>query len=886
MKFNLFFLLLILLPGLGFSQYKKGRKLYSDNYFEEAIPYLKKSLDGKDAKAATESLAHSLRLMKNYGEAEVYYKKLIELGNPSPVNYFYYGEVLMNNGKYTLAEEQFTKFVSLAPKDPRGQVMINTIKEIKEIRDAAPGFEVKKVQGINSDGTEFSPVWFNNKLVFSKESPVNANYVAIPSEGLWKSKGLNLFYATVKGTDSTHFSEAEKFDNLFNKGKLNGPVTFSSSGKSAVFNYVAKARSGVSYPVLYFTEFNGKKWQKPVPVFLEKNEFSDIHPALSPDGKTLYFASNRSGGKGGFDLYKSTRKGSEWGKPENLGETINTALNETFPSVSEEGILYFSSDGHPGLGGLDVFSTELLNNVWEVPQNLFAPLNSTGDDFGMTFLPGTESGYFSSNRKESTGMDDIFHFRMLDKKINMAGRLLTGEDQNNPAAGLKIILATEDGTVVQTTTTDENGNFKFVNLPADQNFIVQLDEDNPGLPEYSAVYMADKNGVIFKKTTTTGNGGFTFYNLPYTGSIMDGVIEDDTRITVTGSLLAGESPAKPLAEQTVYLTDEQGKVVATGMTDQYGNFKFEHLPPDANFLVSLNPEDTKLSPNTRIVVTDSKGKTVRTFYTDAYGGFKFEILKAEDNTLRLLEEENTSVRIDLKGKLLLDNKNQKPLSNSVVSLVNERGEVIRTGKTDAYGNFTFTNLPSDQIYLVQVSETDVPLNTRELFVANEKGRVVRKLLFGQGGYHFEVLKADHQSLASIYVEDPWLKMKEIKESKKDSITVIENIYYEYGKYEVLSEAAKVLDKVVTVMNENPDIFIELSSHTDSRSSAEFNLSLSQKRARAAVDYIISKGIPSRRIEGVGLGESKLVNYCSDGVECSEEQHQQNRRTEFKVVRIK
>jgi outer membrane protein OmpA-like peptidoglycan-associated protein len=129
-------------------------------------------------------------------------------------------------------------------------------------------------------------------------------------------------------------------------------------------------------------------------------------------------------------------------------------------------------------------------------------------------------------------------------------------------------------------------------------------------------------------------------------------------------------------------------------------------------------------------------------------------------------------------------------------------------------------------------------------------------------------------------------MKEIKENKKDSITVIENIYYEYGKWNITADGAKVLDKVVNIMKENPNIFIELSSHTDSRSSAEFNLELSRKRAKSAVDYILSKGIEKHRITGVGMGETKLVNYCADGVECTEEQHAQNRRTEFKVVKQK
>ena len=147
-----------------------------------------------------------------------------------------------------------------------------------------------------------------------------------------------------------------------------------------------------------------------------------------------------------------------------------------------------------------------------------------------------------------------------------------------------------------------------------------------------------------------------------------------------------------------------------------------------------------------------------------------------------------------------------------------------------------------------------------------------------------MLPSEQKTLASIYVDDPWLQVQKLKltTTKKDTLTIIENIYYEYDKAEILSEARVTLDKVVQVMKGNPNIYIEIYAHTDSRSTADYNQKLSDKRAKAAVDYILSKGIDKSRLAGKGLGESKILNKCKDGIECSEEEHSKNRRTEFKI----
>ena len=142
---------------------------------------------------------------------------------------------------------------------------------------------------------------------------------------------------------------------------------------------------------------------------------------------------------------------------------------------------------------------------------------------------------------------------------------------------------------------------------------------------------------------------------------------------------------------------------------------------------------------------------------------------------------------------------------------------------------------------------------------------------------------DRTTIADVYVDDPWLQVLQMKaKQSKDSLTIIENIYYNYNDWHILPGAEVTLEKVVKVMQLDPTITIEISSHTDSRSTADYNLKLSQKRAQEVVNYLVKRGIDKSRLTAVGYGESRLLNRCKDGVECSEEEHAKNRRTEFKI----
>lgn len=867
------------------AQFNKAQELFQKNYLEKSIPFFKKALNTKHHDSALVKLAHTYFLLRNYVQAEEYYAQLSEKNLLKNEHLFNYAECLMANQKYKEAKKHFSNYSKQNPADKRGELMAKACSNIENLINQHALFEVSEISGLNSEHSDLSPTILNsNTLLFCSDKSAFKNYV---STSINKNlKTLNVYKAYLS---STTISDKVKIaDPLLNKGLYNGPISYSEKNKLIAYNQVSAPNSikiNENKAQIYFAKMDDEKIKKPIPFTYNSKQYSCIHPTLSFDGQTLIFSSDMPGGFGGFDLYVSYFKNNEWSKPENLGAKINSAFDEVFPYLSKSNDLYFSSNG--GLynyGGLDIFKSEFQNNQWQEPENLKAPLNSSHDDFGICFNEDENEGYFTSNRPGGKGKDDIYYFKSLKPKLFIAGKLLFSDNINDPVSGVKLVLLTDSGVIVSTTFTDKQGFFKFTNLPDDKIYFLKLDDTDTSIASFKKIYLADDKNVIRKKTTSDKEGIFTFYNLPFKNDKLSNEIEDDTRISLVGSILYGENPAKPLSDKPILLYDDKGNLISKGKTDLAGSFKFEHLPPDLNYIVKLDETDNSLMPNVRIIITDSKGKTTQTFFTDAKGKFLFEILKSENNTLRILEEEDTSLRIEFKGKLFTDNAYTTPLSNTPLYLTDKKGKIIQATKTDAFGNFKFENIPSENNYLIIVEETDVGPTIKQIFVTDDKGKLVRKFIFEKGKFNFELLPEDKQYLTSIYVEDPWLKLKDLNENKKETVTVIENIYYEYGKWNITPEGAKILDKVVNIMNENKDVYIELSSHTDSRSSAKFNLELSQKRAKSAVDYIVSKGIASDRIKGIGKGETELVNYCSDGVECTEEQHAQNRRTEFKVVK--
>jgi len=874
-----------------FAQLKQANVYYNNFEYSYAIPYYKKEADKKNKNLeAIEKLAFCYFKTKNYQQAENYYAQLINLYNTTidPVNFYYYGLVLKNNGKVDEAKQQFKTYLSKVPHDKQAQVALRSCDDIKVWVLNMKQFKVSSIDKINSQYSDFSPVFYNDQLIFVSERTKDmVNY----SQNGWNNNAfLNIYKSPIKKiNDSIVFRDkAQSYKYPVNSQYHDGPVCFNADQTLMIITRASKILSNdtnvVSHPQLFFLNKKGSSWGKAIPFEHNNIAYSIAHPSISADGKYLYFSSDMPGGKGGMDIYVCEKNGESWGLPKNVGEEVNTLGNENFHVYCSYGVLFFSSDGHSGFGGLDVFSSTNINGKFSDVKNLGVPLNSSTDDFGIIFYPDNNKGYFSSDRPGGKGSDDIYSFDVLNNYTVVQGRILYNKNINDPVKNSEVLLLTEDGKVVKVATTDINGFFKFENLDPDKKYMVRMDADEPQFAGKKKLYMTDEKDNLVRITLDDNKGNkFTIKNLPIDKNQLSQLgINDD--INLAGNILVGENPAKPLENSKISLINARNMVVQTTTTNALGAFVFTDLPFDENFTVRIDETETRLQSGTKITITNKEGKEVQTLLVDANGKFKFLILAEDKNKLSTMHVDDPLLKINVKGKLMSDKQN--PLSNSKVNLLNNNGQVITSTKTDVNGSFEFNGIDFSQNYIISIDENDSILKAIEkLYLVGENGKIIRSFASANGSLRFIILPEDKNRMGYIYVDDPWLKVINLKNQKNnEELTIIENIYYKYDDYAILPEAKLVLEKVVNIMAKDPNVIIELSSHTDSRSTADYNIKLSQKRAAAAVAYMISKGVNKNRISGKGYGESKLINKCADGVECSEEEHAKNRRTEFNIKR--
>lgn len=884
---TLFFFLSALFATRVSAQLVKANRFYHNFEYASAIPYYLKVVKKESNTMALQNLANCYRLTKNYSEAEVFYAKAVQQPGIDPLNFFYYGLVLKNNKKYEEASRQFDQYVKLAPGDKIAELSTKSIHELKQLMEQPGRFKVNNVSTLNTAHSEFAPAFYKNGLLFTTDR--EEDLVNFELSKWNKHPYFNLYYAeSASAEDKNAFKTPKKNSQKESLPHHDGFSTF-NAGKSQVFftRIEGNAVKGKTVqPHIYFSKTNNGKWDSPQLISLANDTVWVSHPSLSSDGITLYFSSDMPGGFGGKDLYVSKRQGDTWGPAQNLGPAINTILDEGFPYIRKDNILFFSSTGHPGLGGFDIFSTSNSNGQWSQPKNLGAPLNSSTDDFSIIFSDDYSSGYFSSDRPEGMGADDIYSFT-TQRLVEMKGKILIAQDLNAPAKKMEIMLLSEDGKVIAVTTTDDFGFFKFENLDPDVQYFVKMDETDPQFNPDTKYYLTNEKNEIVRATVINDRGEkFVFQKLPADLSTLAPDSLLDNQLKIAGTLLIGDNPSKPYAFKKVELLNEKGEVVKVGFTNAFGSFVFTELNPELTYFVRADENDPTLAPGTKITLTTLSAKEVLTVKAGSKGGFRFRLLKGDVNELVKLKVEDSQLRMDLKGKLYADTAS-RPLSNIKIVLLNEKGKEQQAVITKADGSFLFSGLPFDQSFLVDLDEGDKRLkDVKKIIMATESGAIIKIIYLNKTPlFKFQILPGEYKKLEESYVDDPWLKVLKFSQKEKtmhDSITIIENIYYNLDDYAILPEAMKVLDKVINLMKNDPRLQIDLGSHTDSRASDGYNLTLSQKRAKAAVDYITSTGIETKRITGRGYGESKLMNHCSNGVECTEQEHARNRRTEFRV----
>lgn len=882
MKKTIFLLSFVMLTAqvlFAYSQEPKGDAYYSKKMYGNAIKQYEKALKKNPTNAQLlYKLAASYYQLANYDKAFDYFDKAYSLNaHPSnPDHLLYYGNVLKVKEKYPEAIKVYYAFLETNPNNTLAKNALKACAEIRNILTKPKEYTVSPLTDINTEQTEFTGGILNDKLLIIKETPVPEMFDEINST-----------------FDSRYFYDIYEYD--FNKktqkkfsSKLNvdyaydGPLALSPNGKEIIFTRtIYNPAKKTNTAQLYVADYNKGKIKNIRPFEYNSDSYNTAHACYGPDGKTLFFVSDMPGGFGQTDIWMCKREGDEWGKPINLGGDINTSGKEMFPYVRKDGKLFFSSDGLPGLGGMDIFSAKQKDGIWLTDRMESLTLNSSYDDFAVVFTSDT-TGYFSSNRPGGKGSDDIYAFRFRNLSMKIDGKILLTENINNPAPNVKLYLLNANGKKVDSTITDASGNFEFKYLDYNQTYLVQVDDEAPEFKGKARFYMA-KDGKIIRVSKKMNDEKFVFKLLPYEKHKIED-IKGDGDLTLSGNFLIAGKSTLPLKNVKIIIKTPSGDIVDTATTNEFGAFAFKYLDYDQNYLITFEEKELNLPPGTKLILTNKAGKEIKTFTYNPNQGFQFELLSIEKTVLKELDLSDADLIFNLKG--YLKDAKLNPLDNVEVK-ISDGENVLQTIKTNENGMFIIENLKFRNGISFDVDETNEKLkNLNIILITDAKNRVIKRLMRGTGGTAFkiELLDLEKTTLSEYTIDDPWLKVLHLKNAKKkDSITVIENINYPLNEYKFDEAGKRILDKVVQILKNNSNLYVEISSHTDSRADDNYNLKLSQKRAQYVVDYLIIHDIEKERLKAIGYGEKKLLNKCGNNVPCTEEEHAVNRRTEFKIV---
>jgi outer membrane protein OmpA-like peptidoglycan-associated protein/tetratricopeptide (TPR) repeat protein len=619
----------------------KADKKYDNYAYIDAIKTYER-VSGKGYKSAEmyQKLGNAYFFNAELDKAAKWYGELFALTSDVDPEYYYrYAHCLRSIGENDKANEMLKLYNQKSDKPDKGETYIKEINYLDKIKANSGRYKIKDA-GVNSQYSDYGSSFYNGKLVFTSSRDTGS---LGQRKHTWTDQYFTNLYASNLTGDSLTPGSPQKFSKSVKSKFHEASAVFTNDGNTMYFtrnNYLEgkKGKDGnkVTLIKIYKASFVKNDWGNITELPFNSDNYSTAHPALSADEKTLYFASDMPGTLGESDIFKvSINSDGSYGTPVNLGKTINTAGKETFPFVTDDNEIYFASDTHSGLGGLDIFVAQIKDDgTFGAVQNVGADVNSPKDDFAYLINTKNRIGFFSSNRDNGKGYDDIYQFL----------------------------------------------------------------ETRPIKCKY------ELNGVITELTT--------------------------------GEIL----------------------------------------------------------PNSKITLYDDQHKLLKTTESDDKGYYSFDIEGEKTFSVRAEKEEYTT-----------------------------------TEKT------------------VTIAEKDCKTQLNLTF---------------------------EKALCKVAVGDDLGKCFGIKW-----------IYFEFDKSTIKPEAALDLAKILDVMGEYPNMKIDIRSHTDSRGTSKYNEGLSDRRAKSTKEWLIKNGINPNRLSSKGYGENQLVNNCSDGVKCTEEEHQQNRRSEFIITAL-
>jgi outer membrane protein OmpA-like peptidoglycan-associated protein/tetratricopeptide (TPR) repeat protein len=445
---------------------KKADKHFAKYEFVEAIEDYNKLIEkGEATPYVYGRLAEANYNIYNTIEAEKWYAKALETAQ-EPEMVFKYSEMLKANGKYEASNAQMRKFASLRPADDRATLFMANPDYLPKILERGKKFNVQNMD-INSAVSDFGGTIKDGKLYIA-----SARNSARKTYG-WNDQPFLDMYSFTMADDGTYQNET-MLDEKMNTKYHEGLMSFSPDGKTVYFSresfyeniYEKDSVSNTKYSVIHLFKASktGDAFSKAEPLTINSKNYSIKNPSVSPDGKTIYFTSNMPGGFGQFDIYKaSIEADGQLGTAVNMGQKVNTEGQEMFPYISTKNTLYFSSTGHLGLGGMDVFYTKEIDGKMAPIRNVGIPINSNGDDFAFSMNEETGEGFVSSNREGGKGDDDIYAIKKLQPLCDvLIAASIIDNTTKAPIVGATTSLVDSKGNVIATKTTNAEGKVEYI----------------------------------------------------------------------------------------------------------------------------------------------------------------------------------------------------------------------------------------------------------------------------------------------------------------------------------------------------------------------------------------------------------------------------------------
>jgi len=390
------------------AQFKKADKAYKAKNYSEAIPLYEEGLAIKDNLSRKTKLANSYRMINQLEKAASIFREIVKDPKAKPITYYYLGESLMSAGNYDEAKYWFQQYHTKVPEDEKAMLKIAACNQVKDINSIYPDMGVMAFVH-NSEMDDNAPIFWNNQILFSSDR--NQGIKLLKQKSGVTGRDYIQIYSSSEGNNFTYENPKSYSKKVNELNKNNSNITISQDGTRAVFSRNSKnanKRNTHTIQLFEMESTDGKKWKNIKEVDFANNAYNFMHPALSPDGNTLFFVSDKGSGHGGTDIYVSYYKKNKWSRPVNLGPVINTDANEGFPFFDKDGKLFFCSKGHAGFGGFDIFFSiqDPETEQWDVPINVGSPVNSPADDISIFIDHETRRGLFTSSR--DGGDDDIF----------------------------------------------------------------------------------------------------------------------------------------------------------------------------------------------------------------------------------------------------------------------------------------------------------------------------------------------------------------------------------------------------------------------------------------------------------------------------------------------